>query len=293
MIIIDGKKTASEIKQEIILQVKEIKEKNLKIPCLAIIIVGNDGGSETYVSNKINTCKEVGINSLLFRYNSDIPEKEILDKIKEINQNSEIDGLIVQSPFPKHISEQKVIQAIDYKKDVDGFHPINIGRMILNLPAYIPATPFGIIELIKRYNIETEGKTCVVLGRSNNVGIPISLLMSRKNYPGNSTVIMCHSKTKNIKDLTLKADIIIAAMGSPEFIKGDMVKEGAVVIDVGTTRIKSDKTKSGWKLYGDVKFDEVAPKCSYISPVPGGVGPMTIISLLKNTLLSANKEIYS
>jgi len=293
MIIIDGKKIASEIKQEIILQVKEIKEKNLKIPCLAIIIVGNDGGSETYVSNKINTCKEVGINSLLFRYNSDISEKEIIDKIKGINQNSEIDGLIVQSPFPEHISEQKVIQTIDYKKDVDGFHPINIGRMILNLPAYIPATPFGIIELIKRYNIETEGKTCVVLGRSNNVGIPISLLMSRKNYPGNSTVIMCHSKTKNIKDLTLKADIIIAAMGSPEFIKGNMVKEGAVVIDVGTTRIKSDKTKSGWKLYGDVKFDEVAQKCSYISPVPGGVGPMTIISLLKNTLLSAKKEIYS
>jgi methylenetetrahydrofolate dehydrogenase (NADP+) / methenyltetrahydrofolate cyclohydrolase len=293
MVIIDGKKIAAEIKEEIVLQLKEIKEKKLKIPCLSIILVGNDGASETYVNNKINTCREIGFNSYLYRFESSVTEKELINKITEINNNPEITGLIVQSPLPSHISENNVIEAIDYRKDVDGFHPLNIGRMILNLPSFIPATPYGIMELFKRYQIETDGKICVILGRSHLVGTPAGILMSRKAYPGNSTVIMCHSRTKNISDILSGADIIIAAIGIPEFVKGNMVKEGAVVIDVGTTRVKSDQTRSGYKLYGDVKFDEVAPKCSFISPVPGGVGPMTIISLLKNTLLSANGQLFN
>jgi methylenetetrahydrofolate dehydrogenase (NADP+)/methenyltetrahydrofolate cyclohydrolase len=228
----------------------------------------------------------------LIRYEDTLTEAEILQKIIEVNNDNDIDGLIVQLPLPKHISEQKVLETINYKKDVDGFHPVNVGRMVLNLPSFIPATPFGIIELLKRYNIETEGKNCVVLGRSNIVGTPMNILMGRKGYPGNCTVTVCHSKTKNVADFTRNADIIIVAMGIAEFLKADMIKEGAVVIDVGITRVKSDKTKSGWKLLGDVKFDEVSPKCSYITPVPGGVGPMTIVSLLKNTLLSCKNEIY-
>lgn len=292
MVLLDGKKTASEIKEELILQVNELKLKNLKVPSLAVILVGDDGASETYVNNKINTCREIGFNSYLFRYQKNVTEKELIGKILEINGNEEIDGLIVQSPLPGHISEKNIIEAIDYTKDVDGFHPVNVGRMILNLPSFIPATPYGIIELLKRYEIRTEGKLCVVIGRSHLVGTPVSILLSRKAYPGNCTVIMCHSMTMNISELTLKADIIIAAIGIPGFIKGDMVKPGVVVIDVGTTRIKSDVTKSGFKLSGDVNFDEVAPKCSFISPVPGGVVPMTIISLLKNTLLSSTKSIY-
>lgn len=287
MEIIDGKKISNQIKQEIAEEVEQLKKENKKIPYLSVILVGSDGASETYVSHKMKSCDKVGFRSTLIRYPETVTEKELLDKIIEINQNDQIDGLIVQLPLPEHISEQKVIETIDPKKDVDGFHPINVGRMAINLPAFISATPAGIMELLKRYDIKTEGKHCVIIGRSNIVGKPLSILMARKNNPGNATVTVCHSRTKNIKELTLQADIIIVAMGKPEFLTADMVSEGAVVIDVGTTRIKSDKTKSGWKLVGDVKFDEVAPKCSYITPVPGGVGPMTIASLLKNTLESA------
>ena len=260
---------------------------------MAAIIVGNDGASETYVSHKIKACEQVGFRSVHIHFKEDITEKILIDKIEQINSDETIDGLIVQLPLPKHISEEKIIQAIDFRKDVDGFHPVNTGRMAIGLPAYISATPLGIIELINRYKIETSGKHCVVLGRSNIVGKPVSVLLSRKGYPGDSTVTICHSRTKNLEDFTRNADIIIAAMGQPGFVKKEMVKQGAVVIDVGITRIRSSETKSGWKLTGDVDFDEVSPKCSYITPVPGGVGPMTIVSLLKNTLLAARKEIYS
>lgn len=292
MVLIDGKKVAAEIKQEIVLELEEIRREGKKIPSLAVILVGDDGASETYVNNKINTCREIGFGAHLFRYDAGVSEKVLLQKIAEINANPDIDGLIVQSPLPHHISENNVIEAIDYRKDVDGFHPVNVGRMILNLPAYISATPFGVMELIKRYQIETDGKTCAVLGRSHLVGTPAAILMSRKAYPGNCTVFQCHSKTKNLGEITLQSDIIISAMGIPGFIKENMVKEGAVIIDVGTTRVKSDQTKSGFRLRGDVDFDNVAPKCSYITPVPGGVGPMTIISLIKNTLFSATGRIY-
>ncbi|HBX50798.1 MAG: bifunctional 5,10-methylene-tetrahydrofolate dehydrogenase/5,10-methylene-tetrahydrofolate cyclohydrolase [Bacteroidetes bacterium RIFOXYA12_FULL_35_11] len=292
MQIIDGNKIAAEIKNEIAEAVTEIKNKGGKTPHLAAMLIGNDGASETYVGHKVKACEQVGFKSTLVRYDASITEKEVLDKVIEINNDPDIDGLIVQLPLPKHISEQKVLETINFKKDVDGFHPVNVGRMVLGLPSFIPATPFGIIELFRRYNIPTEGKNCVILGRSNIVGTPMNLLMSRKAYPGNCTVTICHSKTKNIEEICRNADIIIVAMGIAEYLKADMVKDGAVVIDVGITRVKSDKTKSGWKLLGDVKFDEVAPKCSYITPVPGGVGPMTIVSLLKNTLSSARNEIY-
>lgn len=292
MQLIDGNKISSEIKLEIAEEVKNIISKGGKIPHLAAILVGNDGASETYVGHKVKACEQVGFKSTLIRFENTVTETEVLNKIIEVNNNEDIDGLIVQLPLPKHIQEQKVIETICHKKDVDGFHPVNTGRMVLNLPSFIPATPFGIIELLKRYNIETEGKHCVILGRSNIVGTPMNLLMGRKAYPGNCTVTMCHSKTKNITEICKQADIIVAAIGIAEFLKADMVKDGVVVIDVGITRVKSDKTKSGWKLLGDVKFDEVAPKCSYITPVPGGVGPMTIVSLLKNTLTSSKKELY-
>jgi len=292
MIIIDGKKTAQEIKNEIKTEVVKIKEQNNKIPHLSIILVGHDGGSETYVSHKIKDCEEVGFKSSLFRYEDNVSENVVLSKIKELNDDENVHGIIVQLPLPKHISEKKVIEAIDYKKDVDGFHPINIGRMVIGLPSYIPATPMGIMELIRRYKIETDGKNCVVIGRSNIVGRPISILLSQKSKPGNCTVTVCHSQTPDIKSLTIKADIIIAAIGKPSFLKADFVKDGAVVIDVGTTRIKDDNTKSGWKLVGDVDFAEVSTKCSYITPVPGGVGPMTRAALLINTFKAAKGEVY-
>lgn len=293
MELIEGKKISDLIKEEISEEVKKIKQQGGKTPHLAVILVGHDGASETYVANKEKACEFVGFKFTIIKYEDDITEEALLNTVQELNNNDDVDGFIVQLPLPDHISEQKVIEAIDYKKDVDGFHPVNVGRMILGLPAFISATPNGILELIRRYNIETSGKSCVVIGRSNIVGRPMSILMSQKTTPGNATVTVCHSRTSNMKEICREADIIIAALGSPEFLTADMVKEGAVVIDVGTTRVKSDKTKSGWKLKGDVKFDEVSPKCSYITPVPGGVGPMTIVSLLRNTLMAARKDIFS
>lgn len=291
MILLDGKKTSAELKAEIAEEVKVLKSNGKKSPHLAAVLVGHDGGSESYVAFKMKDCAEVGFKSSLVRFEDDVTEEELLAKVDELNNDDDVDGFIVQLPLPKHISEQKIIEAIDPKKDVDGFHPINVGRMVIGLPCFVSATPDGIVDLLKRYNIETSGKNCVVVGRSNIVGRPLSVLMSQKAI--NATVTVAHSRTKNLKELCASADILIAALGSPEFIKGDMVKEGAVVIDVGTTRVKSDKTKSGFKLKGDVAFDEVAEKCSYITPVPGGVGPMTRVSLLKNTLLAAKGEIYS
>ncbi|RNC65883.1 bifunctional methylenetetrahydrofolate dehydrogenase/methenyltetrahydrofolate cyclohydrolase FolD [Proteiniphilum sp. X52] len=292
MQLIDGKAVAAQIKKEIAQEVAEIKANGGKTPHLAAVLVGHDGGSETYVANKVKACEEVGFRSSLTRYEEDVTEEELLACVERLNNDADIDGFIVQLPLPKHISETKVTEAIDYRKDVDGFHPVNVGRMSLGMPCFLSATPSGIVELLRRYEIETRGKHCVVLGRSNIVGKPASMLMLQKAYPGDCTVTVCHSRTPHIKEITLRADIIIAALGVPEFLKGDMVKEGVVVIDVGTTRVPSDKTQSGFKLTGDVLFDEVAPKCSYITPVPGGVGPMTIVSLLKNTLLAGKKEIY-
>lgn len=292
MTLIDGKATAATIKKEIAAEVNEIINNGGKRPHLAAILVGHDGGSETYVKNKVIACEECGFKSTLIRFEDNITEEELLAKVKELNDDDDVDGFIVQLPLPKHISEQKIIEAIDYRKDVDGFHPINVGRMSIGLPCYISATPNGIMELLKRYNIETKGKKCVVLGRSNIVGKPMAQLMMQKAYPGDATVTVCHSHTKDIKKECLEADIIIAAIGQPDFLKGDMVKEGAVVIDVGTTRVPDASRKSGFRLNGDVKFDEVAPKCSYITPVPGGVGPMTICSLMKNTLVAGKKEYY-
>lgn len=292
MQLIDGKATAAQIKKEIAQEVAAIKAKGGKTPHLVAVLVGHDGGSETYVASKVKACEEVGFKSTLIRYENDITEEELLACVHRLNNDNDVDGFIVQLPLPKHISEDKITEAIDYRKDVDGFHPVNVGRMSIGLPCFLSATPAGIVELLRRYEIETKGKHCVVLGRSNIVGKPVSTLMLQKGYPGDCTVTICHSRTKNIKEICLQADIIIAALGVPEFLKGDMVKEGAVVIDVGTTRVPSDKTKSGFKLTGDVAFDEVAPKCSYITPVPGGVGPMTIVSLMKNTLLAGKKEIY-
>lgn len=291
MKLIDGKQTATDIKKEIAAEVREMVAAGAKKPHLAAILVGHDGGSETYVAFKIKDCEEVGFKSSLIRFEDDVTEEQLLAKVNELNNDEDVDGFIVQLPLPKHISEQKVIEAIDPKKDVDGFHPINVGRMVIGLPCFVSATPDGIVELLKRYNIETSGKDCVVVGRSNIVGRPMSVLMSQKAI--NATVTVAHSRTKDLEALCAKADILIAAIGIPEFIKGNMVKEGAVVIDVGTTRVKSDQTKSGFKLKGDVAFDEVAEKCSYITPVPGGVGPMTRVALLKNTLLAAKKEIYN
>ncbi len=292
MQLIDGKAISAQVKKEIAEEVKNIKTNGGKIPHLAAVLVGHDGGSETYVANKVKTCEEIGFKSTLIRYEDNVGEEELLACVDRLNKDADIDGFIVQLPLPKHISEQKIIEAIDYKKDVDGFHPVNVGRMSIGLPCFVSATPAGIIELLKRYEIPTQGKSCVVLGRSNIVGKPIANLMMQKGYPGDATVTVCHSRTPNIKEICLKADIIIAALGVPEFLKGDMVKEGVTIIDVGTTRVPSTETKSGFRLKGDVNFDEVAPKSSYITPVPGGVGLMTIVSLMKNTLLAAKREIY-
>lgn len=284
MQLIDGKKIASEIKKEIAGEVLKIKENGGKVPHLAAVLVGHDGGSETYVAFKIKDCQEVGFKSSLVRFEDDVTEAELLAKVEELNNDPDIDGFIVQLPLPKHISEQKIIEAIDPKKDVDGFHPVNVGRMVIGLPSFVSATPYGIVELLKRYQIETNGKNCVVVGRSNIVGRPLSVLLSQKGI--NATVTVAHSRTANLGQVCASADILVAAIGSPEFITAGMVKEGAVVIDVGTTRVPAPETKSGWKLKGDVKFDEVAPKCSWITPVPGGVGPMTRVALLQNTLLA-------
>lgn len=288
MILIDGKKTAEDIRKEIAEDVKQMVAEGKKAPHLAAILVGHDGGSETYVAYKIKDCEEVGFVSSLFRFDDNATEEELISKVHELNQDKDLDGFIVQLPLPKHISEQKIIEAIDPRKDVDGFHPENVGRLVLGMPAFLSATPFGIVELLKRYKIPTSGKNCVIVGRSNIVGRPLSILMSQKSV--NATVTVAHSQTKDLEKVCAEADILIAALGSPEFIKANMVKEGAVVIDVGTTRVITPETKSGWRLKGDVKFDEVAPKCSYITPVPGGVGPMTRVSLLLNTLLAAKKR---
>jgi len=288
MELIDGKKVSSKIKEEIAKEVKEIIAKGGKRPHLAAILVGHDGGSETYVAHKVKSCEQVGFDSTLVRFEDDVTEAELLNKIDKLNKDDNIDGFIVQLPIPKHINEQKIIEAIDPKKDVDGFHPVNVGNMVIGIDAFISATPAGIVDLLQHYNIETSGKNVVVLGRSNIVGRPMSVLLSQKGL--DATVTVCHSRTKDLPKVVAQADIIIAAIGIPEFVTKDMVKEGAVIIDVGTTRVKSDKTKSGWKLKGDVKFDEVAEKCSYITPVPGGVGPMTIVSLLKNTLKAGKQN---
>ncbi len=293
MKLIDGKAVASQIKQEIAEEVALIKERGGKTPHLAAILVGNDGGSETYVAHKVKACAECGFKSTLIRLEADVTEAELLSQVQLLNLDDDVDGFIVQLPLPKHISEQKVIEAIDYRKDVDGFHPVNVGRMSIGLPCFVSATPAGIMELLARYEVETKGKECVVLGRSNIVGKPIAMLMMQKANPGNATVTVCHSASENLTEICQRADILIVALGSPEFVTAKMVKEGAVVIDVGTTRVPNASTKSGFKLTGDVKFDEVAPKCSLITPVPGGVGPMTICSLMKNTLLAAKKEVYS
>lgn len=292
MQLIDGKAVAEQVKQEIAEQVATMMENGMKRPHLAAILVGHDGGSETYVAAKVKACAVCGFKSTLIRFESDVTEKELLQKIAELNNDPDVDGFIVQLPLPKHINEQHIIEAIDYRKDADGFHPINVGRMSIGLPCFVSATPYGIMELLRRYNIETRGKKCVVLGRSNIVGKPMAMLLMQKSNPGNCTVTVCHSNTVNIKEECRQADIIIAALGQPGFVTADMVKPGAVVIDVGTTRIPDETKKSGFRLSGDVKFDEVAPLCSYITPVPGGVGPMTICSLMKNTLLAGQKAIY-
>jgi methylenetetrahydrofolate dehydrogenase (NADP+) / methenyltetrahydrofolate cyclohydrolase len=286
--IIDGKKIAADIRREIAAEVVLLGESGKKIPHLTAILVGNDGSSETYVSNKVKDCKEVGFRSTLIRFPTDISESELLGKIYELNNDPDVDGFIVQLPLPRQISENRVIEAIDPSKDADGFHPVNLGKMMIGLPCYLPATPYGIVELIKRYNIETSGKNCVVIGRSNIVGRPVSILLSQKGI--DATVTVVHSRTKNIGEIVQKADIIISAIGSPSFVKAPMVKEGAVVIDVGTTRIASAESKTGWKLAGDVDFENVAPKCSFITPVPGGVGPMTRVSLLRNTLTAVKNR---
>ena len=292
MQLIDGKAVSAEIKKEIATEVNEIINNGGKRPHLAAILVGHDGGSETYVANKVKACEECGFKSTLLRYEADITEEELLKKVDELNNDPDIDGFIVQLPLPKHIDEQKITEAIDYRKDVDGFHPVNAGRLAIGIPCFLSATPNGIMELLKRYNIDTKGKKCVILGRSNIVGKPMANLMMQKQVPGDATVTVCHSHTADIAEECKSADIIIAAMGQPNFLKAEMVKEGAVVIDVGTTRVPDATRKSGFRLCGDVDFENVAPKCSYITPVPGGVGPMTIVSLMKNTLLAGKKAIY-
>lgn len=286
--LIDGKKTSADIRHEIAAEVASMRVKGLKVPHLAAILVGDDPSSQTYVSNKVKDCEEVGFRSTLVTFGVEITEKTLLGKIREFNNDSDIDGFIVQLPLPSHISEARVIESIDPDKDADGFHPVNIGKMVTGLQGFLPATPFGIMELIKRYNIETRGKNCVVVGRSNIVGRPVSILLSQKGI--DATVTLVHSRTNNIGDITGRADILIAAIGSPGFVKAEMVREGAVVIDVGTTRISAPGSKKGFRLSGDVDFENVAPKCSYITPVPGGVGPMTRVSLLRNTLLAAKNR---
>ena len=292
MTLIDGKAISDQIKQEIAAEVTERVARGEKRPHLAAILVGHDGGSETYVANKVKACEACGFASSLIRFESDITEDTLLAEIERLNKDADVDGFIVQLPLPRHINEQRIIEAIDYRKDVDGFHPINVGRLSIGLPCFVSATPNGILQLLKRYNIETSGKKCVILGRSNIVGKPMATLMMQKAYPGDATVTVCHSRSKDLVKECREADILIAAMGQPNFVTADMVKEGAVVIDVGTTRVPDATRKSGFKLTGDVKFDEVAPKCSYITPVPGGVGPMTIVSLMMNTLLAGTKAIY-
>ena len=291
MQLIDGKAVAAAIKEEIAAEVKSIMASGGKQPHLAAVLVGHDGGSETYVKNKVLACEQCGFKSTLIRFEDDITEEELLNCVKQLNEDSDVDGFIVQLPLPKHINEQRIIEAIDYRKDVDGFHPINVGRMSIGLPCFISATPLGIITLLQRYNIQTSGKRCVVLGRSNIVGKPMAQLMLQKEY-GDSTVTVCHSRTKNIEEICREADIIIAAIGIPGFVKENMVKEGAVVIDVGTTRVPDATRQSGFRLSGDVDFENVSSKCSFITPVPGGVGPMTICSLMKNTLIAGKKEYY-
>jgi methylenetetrahydrofolate dehydrogenase (NADP+) / methenyltetrahydrofolate cyclohydrolase len=292
MKLLDGKYVSEKLKGEIAISAAKILEQTGRKPHLVAVLVGHDGGSETYVASKIKNCEQVGFKSTLVRYESDVTEEELLNKVAELNADADIDGIIVQLPLPKHIDPEKVTERIDYRKDVDGFHPVNLGRMQRNLPSFIPATPYGITLMLKEYGIETAGKHCVVVGRSNIVGSPMSILMARNTYPGNCTVTICHSRTPDIKSITLQADILIVAIGKKNFITADMVKEGVVVVDVGMNRETSTLTKSGFKLYGDVDFENVAPKTSFITPVPGGVGLMTIIGLLRNTLASANKEVY-
>lgn len=289
---IDGKQTAADIKAEIAAEVALMIERGEKRPHLAAILVGHDGGSETYVASKVKACEECGFKSTLIRFEDNVDEQTLLDAVDGLNNDPDVDGFIVQLPLPRHISEQKVIEAIDYRKDVDGFHPINVGRQSIGLPCFHSATPAGILTLLERYNIPTKGANCVVLGRSNIVGKPVATLLMQKGYPGDATVTVCHRATRNLKEICREADIIIAAMGVPGFVTADMVKEGATVIDVGTTRVPDATRKSGFRLRGDVEFDEVAPKCAFITPVPGGVGPMTIVSLMRNTLLAGKKAIY-
>ena len=292
MKLLDGKFVSEKLKVEITAEAAAVLPETGRKPHLVAILVGNDGGSETYVASKMKNCEKVGFRSSLIRYDDSVSENELLDKIREINKDESVDGLIVQLPLPKHIDPEKVTETIDHRKDVDGFHPINLGRMMRNLPCYIPATPYGILLMLEEYKIQTSGLNCVVVGRSNIVGSPMSILMARNTYPGNCTVTLTHSKTRNLPEIVRSADIIIAAIGRKNFVTAEMVKEGAVVIDVGINREVSTITKSGYKLYGDVDFDNVAPKCSWITPVPGGVGLMTIVGLLKNTLASARKDIY-
>ncbi len=289
--LINGKATATAIKQQIAQEVKEMIDAGRKRPHLAAVLVGHDGGSETYVKNKVIACEQCGFLSTLIRYEDNVSENELLNCVGRLNKDHNIDGFIVQLPLPKHIDEQKIIMAIDYKKDVDGFHPINVGRMAIGLPCFISATPLGILTLLQHYQIETSGKKCVILGRSNIVGKPMAQLMMQKQY-GDATVTICHSHSKTLKQECREADIIVAAIGQPDFVTADMVKDGAAIIDVGTTRVTDATRQRGWRLNGDVKFDEVAPKCSFITPVPGGVGPMTICSLMKNTLAAAKHEFY-
>ena len=292
MNLLDGKYVSEKLKGEIAEKAAEILERTGRKPHLVAVLVGHDGGSETYVASKMKNCEKVGFKSTLVRYEDDVTEEELLIKINELNYDDDIDGIIVQLPLPKHIDPEKVTEKIDHRKDVDGFHPINLGRMQRNLPSFIPATPYGITLMLKEYGIDTTGKHCVVVGRSNIVGSPMSILMARNTQPGNCTVTICHSRTPDIKSFTLQADILVVAIGKKNFITADMVKDGVIVIDVGMNRETSTVTKSGYKLYGDVDFENVAPKSSWITPVPGGVGLMTIIGLLKNTLASANKEVY-
>lgn len=292
MTLIDGKATAAQIKAEIAAEVEQMLARGEKRPHLAAILVGHDGGSETYVASKVKACQECGFKSTLIRFEVDVDEGELLAAVDKLNRDDDVDGFIVQLPLPAHISEQKVIEAIDYRKDVDGFHPVNVGRLSIGLPCFHSATPAGIMTLLERYAIPTKGANCVVLGRSNIVGKPVATLMMQKGYPGDATVTVCHRSTRDLVEICRRADIIIAAMGVPGFVTADMVKEGATVIDVGTTRVPDATRKSGFRLCGDVKFDEVAPKCAFITPVPGGVGPMTIVSLMRNTLLAGQKAIY-
>ncbi len=293
MTLIDGKQTADDIKREIAAEVEEMVAQGKRRPHLAAILVGHDGGSETYVANKVKACEACGFRSTLIRYEDDVTEEKLLETISRLNEDPEVDGFIVQLPLPRHISEQKIIEAIDYRKDVDGFHPVNVGRMSIGLPCFVSATPSGIMELLKRYGVETRGAKCVVLGRSNIVGKPVANLMMQKAQPGSATVTVLHSASTNIKEACAEADIIIAALGRPGFVTADMVKPGATIIDVGTTRVPDATRKSGFRLSGDVDFANVAEKCAFITPVPGGVGPMTICSLMRNTLLAAKKEIYN